>query len=141
MFFFFNDTATTEIYTLSLHDALPILLEPEVEDAARRGDPLAELDVELGLLERRRDLVLDDLDADAVADGLRALLERLDPADVEALRRVELQRAAAVRAPCDAARPHQLARDDAAEARLTRRSRPLPGDRAVGPQPRRSRQP
>ena len=23
--FFFNDTATTEIYTLSLHDALPIL--------------------------------------------------------------------------------------------------------------------
>src|SRR5579859_1519120 len=31
--FFFNDTATTEIYTLSLHDALPIL-EP-VEDPAR----------------------------------------------------------------------------------------------------------
>src|SRR5436853_6333706 len=29
LFFFFNDTATTEIYTLSLHDALPIsLLEP-----------------------------------------------------------------------------------------------------------------
>src|SRR2546421_9497723 len=26
-FFFFNDTATTEIYTLSLHDALPILGE------------------------------------------------------------------------------------------------------------------
>src|SRR5690242_21629986 len=25
MFFFFNDTAATEIYTLSLHDALPIL--------------------------------------------------------------------------------------------------------------------
>src|SRR5258708_35957207 len=33
-FFFFNDTATTEIYTLSLHDALPIL-----QFAARRhGD-------------------------------------------------------------------------------------------------------
>src|SRR5438093_8577359 len=30
-FFFFNDTATTEIYTLSLHDALPIL-ESEAED-------------------------------------------------------------------------------------------------------------
>src|SRR2546428_13095566 len=29
-FFFFNDTATTEIYTLSLHDALPIF----VTDAA-----------------------------------------------------------------------------------------------------------
>src|SRR5215203_7436137 len=27
LFFFFNDTATTEIYTLSLHDALPICLE------------------------------------------------------------------------------------------------------------------
>src|SRR2546430_11368247 len=27
-FFFFNDTATTEIYTLSLHDALPILNRP-----------------------------------------------------------------------------------------------------------------
>src|SRR5437868_12016465 len=33
--FFFNDTATTEIYTLSLHDALPISAGPErllVED-------------------------------------------------------------------------------------------------------------
>src|SRR3712207_8390363 len=28
MFFFFNDTATTEIYTLSLHDALPIYSPP-----------------------------------------------------------------------------------------------------------------
>src|SRR5687767_15452386 len=27
-FFFFNDTATTEIYTLSLHDALPIFRDP-----------------------------------------------------------------------------------------------------------------
>src|SRR3712207_9077198 len=31
VFFFFNDTATTEIYTLSLHDALPISeVRPEV---------------------------------------------------------------------------------------------------------------
>src|SRR3989449_11287551 len=29
-FFFFNDTATTEIYTLSLHDALPISREGEI---------------------------------------------------------------------------------------------------------------
>src|SRR2546422_4982878 len=28
-FFFFNDTATTEIYTLSLHDALPIFNTPK----------------------------------------------------------------------------------------------------------------
>src|SRR3712207_9210981 len=33
--FFFNDTATTEIYTLSLHDALPILM-PSAYDAQRR---------------------------------------------------------------------------------------------------------
>src|SRR3712207_9181573 len=30
IFFFFNDTATTEIYTLSLHDALPIYLQSQV---------------------------------------------------------------------------------------------------------------
>src|SRR3712207_8638849 len=29
LFFFFNDTATTEIYTLSLHDALPIYKQQE----------------------------------------------------------------------------------------------------------------
>src|SRR2546427_5969389 len=32
MFFFFNDTATTEIYTLSLHDALPIWLRRQGEE-------------------------------------------------------------------------------------------------------------
>src|SRR5688572_31773887 len=31
-FFFFNDTATTEIYTLSLHDALPISYELALQD-------------------------------------------------------------------------------------------------------------
>src|SRR2546429_3945504 len=37
LFFFFNDTATTEIYTLSLHDALPIYLvvDDDVHRAAR----------------------------------------------------------------------------------------------------------
>src|SRR6478752_9457350 len=33
LFFFFNDTATTEIYTLSLHDALPI----SIRRASRTG--------------------------------------------------------------------------------------------------------
>src|SRR2546422_6225278 len=32
LFFFFNDTATTEIYTLSLHDALPISYEWDFGD-------------------------------------------------------------------------------------------------------------
>src|SRR2546427_66237 len=35
LFFFFNDTATTEIYTLSLHDALPILSSERPSCAAR----------------------------------------------------------------------------------------------------------
>src|SRR6266436_7224068 len=34
-FFFFNDTATTEIYTLSLHDALPISTRPRRSHRAR----------------------------------------------------------------------------------------------------------
>src|SRR3712207_9029685 len=36
VFFFFNDTATTEIYTLSLHDALPISSSLSVPLVARR---------------------------------------------------------------------------------------------------------
>src|SRR2546425_5353935 len=38
VFFFFNDTATTEIYTLSLHDALPIWRESPRVRAARPAD-------------------------------------------------------------------------------------------------------
>src|SRR2546425_12488582 len=34
-FFFFNDTATTEIYTLSLHDALPISAHDQPDLSAR----------------------------------------------------------------------------------------------------------
>src|SRR5260370_32746733 len=34
LFFFFNDTATTEIYTLSLHDALPISRRRETRQGA-----------------------------------------------------------------------------------------------------------
>src|SRR3712207_8857302 len=37
MYFFFNDTATTEIYTLSLHDALPIF-DRHVADQQVRDD-------------------------------------------------------------------------------------------------------
>src|SRR5258708_24596773 len=36
-FFFFNDTATTEIYTLSLHDALPISLAHEFDHEQARA--------------------------------------------------------------------------------------------------------
>src|SRR5712672_4661703 len=38
-FFFFNDTATTEIYTLSLHDALPIFRAPDTQQRVDRALP------------------------------------------------------------------------------------------------------
>src|SRR2546429_5981581 len=39
LFFFFNDTATTEIYTLSLHDALPIFVSViGIHRVVDRGD-------------------------------------------------------------------------------------------------------
>src|SRR2546430_9061195 len=43
-FFFFNDTATTEIYTLSLHDALPIYAQQR--DHEGDGDGRADSDEE-----------------------------------------------------------------------------------------------
>src|SRR5438874_12117379 len=69
--FFFKDTATTEIYTLSLHDALPILVEHVDRDAAarvpvagdaqparrRRGDQPARSEEHTSELQSRRDLV------------------------------------------------------------------------------------
>src|SRR3712207_7021448 len=39
VFFFFNDTATTEIYTLSLHDALPISMANLLGDVWSTGEP------------------------------------------------------------------------------------------------------
>src|SRR5882762_11455140 len=39
VFFFFNDTATTEIYTLSLHDALPISSSPGMSRSTRAWSP------------------------------------------------------------------------------------------------------
>src|SRR3989442_3110294 len=52
MFFFFNDTATTEIYSLSLHDALPILPKALLvaESVAVRGvTPVPVSDTDCGL--------------------------------------------------------------------------------------------
>src|SRR3712207_7745179 len=64
MCFFFNDTATTEIYTLSLHDALPICEQvplplPAPERLERRvappaGDPVDEALVDLQHVHRER---------------------------------------------------------------------------------------
>src|SRR5262249_24546612 len=74
-----------------LHD---LVLEAEVDELARLRDPLAVADVELGVLERRRHLVLHDLDLRAAADDVVAVLDGVDAPDVDAHRGVELQRAA-----------------------------------------------
>src|SRR5436309_10878569 len=63
-FFFFNDTATTEIYTLSLHDALPISLDLRLLHRIGRLLP-APLEQGQDLLASRGDLL---------AQGLRRLL-------------------------------------------------------------------
>src|SRR2546426_816701 len=60
--FFFNDTATTEIYTLSLHDALPIYFPPGggvVPVERRRGGARADPD---------RHLPVGEAGGDAAAD-------------------------------------------------------------------------
>src|SRR5258708_17481469 len=49
VFFFFNDTATTEIYTLSLHDALPILSPADI--AATAAAPTEEAPLEFALVD------------------------------------------------------------------------------------------
>src|SRR2546425_11153094 len=62
-FFFFNDTATTEIYTLSLHDALPISDQPGEPLAAARPGENAELHL------REAELGPGVIGGDAVAAG------------------------------------------------------------------------
>src|SRR2546430_15496307 len=56
-FFFFNDTATTEIYTLSLHDALPILWYQHTrytDESPLSSAPKQSFYVANGLLSARR---------------------------------------------------------------------------------------
>src|SRR3712207_8984601 len=60
IFFFFNDTATTEIYTLSLHDALPIWLAhvqdplPARSADQERGEGVADAPLSEEEQQRRR---------------------------------------------------------------------------------------
>src|SRR3712207_7097653 len=74
MFFFFNDTATTEIYTLSLHDALPILLDVlrllvgSLGEGARRVDDLLRDRLESRVREALARLVGAALDAQGCVD-------------------------------------------------------------------------
>lgn len=58
-------------------------VDGHVEQRALTADALAVHDVEFGLTERWRHLVLHDLDAGAVSDDLRTILDGFDAADVE----------------------------------------------------------
>src|SRR2546425_6301484 len=58
-FFFFNDTATTEIYTLSLHDALPIYIRAA----------LTQLDAGIGVGGELRDVLVLAVHRDAAERG------------------------------------------------------------------------
>src|SRR2546427_5125512 len=60
-FFFFNDTATTEIYTLSLHDALPISVV-RIGRRLHQDRPHRHLLLPLAGLFRRRELVFEPTD-------------------------------------------------------------------------------
>src|SRR4051794_41641282 len=65
LLFFFNDTATTEIYTLSLHDALPISILAEADrdefPACAVGD--------IGVADDAGDLVFSDARTQGVEGG------------------------------------------------------------------------
>src|SRR6266516_6143814 len=76
LFFFFNDTATTEIYTLSLHDALPISAPRGTPGAPARAPlprrrPALPAPLRRGCRERRHDPLPHDLARDAGAEAGR----------------------------------------------------------------------
>src|SRR5260370_27066515 len=76
-FFFFNDTATTEIYTLSLHDALPICA------LAPRATAHAHCDLPCG--------VYDPAQARIEAESVKAICEKSQQHTSEHHRHLELQ--------------------------------------------------
>src|SRR5262249_36025312 len=67
------------------------VLEGQVDDITFETDPFVPQHVEFGLPEGRGELVLDDLDFHANADGRFTVLERAQPADVHSTRTVELE--------------------------------------------------
>src|SRR5215467_8054957 len=79
-FFFFNDTATTEIYTLSLHDALPIWRQ----DARR--DTVAQLIADARFAVPREQAVLQDV---PTSRKRRAAAARFTPTAAAQTRRLD----------------------------------------------------
>src|SRR5258706_1953056 len=77
LFFFFNDTATTEIYTLSLHDALPIYLRRcrVEEEIVRIQGVVAEKLVGISVIMSRAALQI-HLDVASAVAARRCIIER-----------------------------------------------------------------
>src|SRR2546430_16229542 len=74
VFFFFNDTATTEIYTLSLHDALPIFGPLLAVVEVLQQHPAAVKVSEAGSARRRKE-TFRDLDIIATANDPESLID------------------------------------------------------------------
>src|SRR3712207_8544066 len=70
--FFFNDTATTEIYTLSLHDALPISGDADSAALARDGLARARQAAVDGRRGRRPRRVLEELRSEEYTSELQS---------------------------------------------------------------------
>src|SRR3712207_6989476 len=69
IFFFFNDTATTEIYTLSLHDALPIL---KIQDGCNEFCSYCKIPFARGKSRsRKQEKILEEIDK-LLAEGFRS---------------------------------------------------------------------
>ena len=74
-FFFFNDTATTEIYTLSLHDALPIY---QLLNLDFQSMPVYDVQDYIGNLDLERQKLLQTADSlSSVADTYKRKAEQL----------------------------------------------------------------
>src|SRR3989442_8184070 len=115
LFFFFNDTATTEIYTLSLHDALPIL----PRQPPRR--------VRRGLLHARHRLVQQGRERDAPrAPRHRAAARRVSQGQARLLAPLQTEEAARGDArirPADPRRRHHREQSEEIRPRVGTRKR------------------
>src|SRR5256885_9922154 len=104
-FFFFNDTATTEIYTLSLHDALPISHRGGDRHARRRLGGPSDLRLRAGH-QRRSEEHTSELQSPCNL-VCRLLLEKKNTAVRPARRPRSPPRDQHHAAPADRARPHE----------------------------------
>src|SRR5258708_29294479 len=90
--FFFNDTATTEIYTLSLHDALPIFLSVvDCFDALTSDRPYRRRMTEeaaLDIIVERRGRMYDPVVVDAFLVSYRRVMPPTDSARHPAARAI-----------------------------------------------------